>query len=349
MPKSYASILKEVRKVVVKSTSLLDELTDDAEKSLLGEAIEAEKQIENVLDMRLAELETGKLEGQRAFRLMSSRANYLLSEVIARLCGVVLEEEWNDGGKDWLKKYISQAFEESGKSVVDIANAGDISAEYVMTAEDATILNTALTKGYGEQFGGYGRITNISIETENSIRDIIVRGIRERKTITELEKTLITDSGLTSITMSKSGSPFTLSLRDRAKLVARNEMGQIIQIAAEQKSREVFKGDPFWYYGSVYEPIRMSQWCKKRYGRIAKVSQWNDAGWVQSQFGDGRTGTGHIHINCRQTGHAVSEDWFGEEDWKQVEAGKHIFIGKDLIDLENDEEAEVALSDLISG
>jgi len=348
MPKSYENILNDVKKVIANSTSLLDELTDKSEASLLKTAIEVEKQIENVLDARLTELETGKLERQRTFRLMSTEGNYFLSEVIARACGVVLDEEWNDGGKEWLKAYITKAFEESAKSVVEVATEGDISAGYVFNETDATILETALTKGYGEQFGGCGRITAISEETENSIRDVIVKAIRERKTITELQKMLITESGLTSLTVSKSGSPYTLSLKDRAKLVARNEMGQIIQISAENKSREIFQDDPYWYYGSVYEPKRMSQWCKKRFGRIAKVSQWNDPNWVQAQFGDKRTGTGHIHINCRQTGHAVSKDWFPEDDWKQVEVGKHILIGKDLTSLQGDEEAEIVPSKVLS-
>ncbi|MBC8231245.1 hypothetical protein H8E77_16970, partial [bacterium] len=108
--------------------------------------------------------------------------------------------------------------------------------------------------------------------------------------------------------------------------------------------------DTYWLYGSVYEKERISDYCRKRFGRVAKVSQWHDTSWVRQEFGDMRTGTGHIHVNCRNAGMAISPDWFAKTTWVTlVTQEMHIITGQDYRDYISDPDKKIPTSKITHG
>jgi hypothetical protein len=343
LARTIEQILTSVQRALLGREARLERLGQETEQELLRLTLAAERRIADSLRGLLPQFDQERTEGggaRPAFRIANSAANLELAAQIYSTVQADLEPFSQEGTQAALER-LTEAYGIGVESVVATQNTGgDANVSFTFTEQDALVLETALTKGYGKEQRGLGKIKEISQETANLIRDIMVRGIVERKTQTELMAEIIKpDVGLTSLEVFDSrGIKRTLSIRERAKLIAQNETAQIYQIAATEKARDVFGDDPFWYYGSVYEPKRMTDWCKKRYGRIARVSQWNDPAWVLSQFGDRRTGTGHIHVNCRQSGHAVSADWFDASDWRGLLRGGRGIVGADLRAFQNDED-----------
>jgi len=346
MPKTVQQLIASIREVAIVHQKHLDSLTDDAERSLISSTLATEKRIATRLQGLLPEFEQGQIGDDKAFRILNRAENI---DIAARIYSLIQNElqPFSDEATKWAIEYLSDAFVAGTEAITDEYNAGsDEELSYAFDEQDAMVMEIALTKGYGKEQKGIGKIKELTQETANSVRDVILRGIAERKTTTELMSELWNpEVGLTSLEIFDSlGRKRTMSVRERAKLIARNEIAQIYQVAANEKARDVFGDDPFWYYGSIYEPNTMTDWCKKRFGRIAKVSEWNDVNWVQSQFGDSRTGTGHIHVNCRQSGYSVTPDWFDDDDWQEIENGKHTLVGEDLKEWQSDDEKKVESS-----
>ena len=335
-------ILENVRKTVEEHERRLQDLTDEAEKELLQSVIKAEKKISLRLKRLVAQFDVEKIDSQ--FRIQNSSANI---DIASRIYSIIQSDlrPFSDEATQWAMTYLSDSFEQGLGSIIETYNAGaDSPIVYTFGEHDAMVMEIALTKGYGKNQRGIGKIKEISQETSDSIRDIILRAIAERRTPTDLYEDLVDSrSGLTSLeSIDRKGIRRRISLQQRAKLVARNEIAQIYQLAATEKARDVFGEDSYWYYGSVYEKEKITDWCKKRFGRIAKLTEWNSSEWVNREFGDRRTGTGHIHVNCRQSGYAVSPEWFSAKDWEKLVKGKqHLLTGKDLAQYDADPDKKI--------
>ncbi|MBC8230484.1 hypothetical protein H8E77_13130, partial [bacterium] len=315
MPRTAEQIIADIKIVADEHESRLSSLIDEAETMLLSPTLAVERRIARRLQGLLPQFTQGKVGED--FRILNNSENV---DLAARIYSVVQSDlqPFSDEATKWAIDSLSDAYTMGVKATVDEYNAGaEEDMGFTFGEQDAMVMEVALTKGYGKEQRGIGKIKDITQETANSIRDIMLRGIYEQKTTTQLMSDLYSpDVGLTSLEIFDSkGRKRTLSVRQRAKLIAQNEIAAIYQVAAVEKARDIFDSDPFWYYGSVYEPSTMTDWCKKRFGRIAKLSEWNDADWVRSQFNDSKTGTGHIHVNCRQSGYAVSPEWFTKTDW----------------------------------
>jgi len=287
----------------------LQQLQDEQERAIVRQALQAERRIIEKLRAFLPQFETQRVA--REFRILNTEANRMVVTAIVNALGEELKD-FEDWGTEWMAEALRQGYEAGSEKSAAVGSVGyGRDLEVAFTANDAAVLETALTKGYGKELRGLGKIKGITQETSDLIRDTLVRGLHERLTLPELEQRLYdAETGLTSLeTIDSRGVRRVLSLRARCRLIAQNEVAEIYQIAAVEKSRDIFGDDPLWRYGSVPEWTRMTEWCKRRYGRVAKVSQWHDEVWVREQFGDSRTGTGHIHVNCRQSGFPVDPTW----------------------------------------
>ena len=348
MAKSIKQLFDDLKSVINEHESRLDDLQDEAERELLQTTIKTEKRIAGQLQNLLPEFSTQMIDGKE--RILNNTANI---DIASRIYSVIQNElqPFSDEATEWAMEYLADAYYTGTQKTVDIWNAGsDDDLAFTFTEQDAELMEIALTKGYGKEQKGIGKIKELTSETADNIRDVMLRGIAERRTVTQLGKDLYEpDVGLTSLEITdKNGVTRTLSMEYRAKLIARNETAQIYQTAATEKAREIFGDDSWWYYGSVYEREKITEWCKKRFGRIAKVNDWNDPTWVRKEFGDSRTGTGHIHVNCRQSGHAVSPEWFDETDWVDAvgdgKPAQHVLYGEDLKEYERDIDKKIPVS-----
>ncbi len=329
MARSYREIVRDLDRIIRRHTDLLDEISEEATKAFLRQIIRIEREIAKDMYKLLNRLKTEKNDETGKYEVTSEPENLAVVDLIVQL----IEDKAVDlikAGREWVMRWYPEGYKLGGQFTTDIAKVGDPAIEFAMDQEDAMILRIAMTKGYGKELGGIGKIKEITMQTETAIRDIILRGMRQRKGITEIAQDLYSaDTGLSALEIVDSrGVRRILSLRQRCELIARNEVAEIYQIAAEKKSKDIFGDDPYWRYGSVIDE-RISEWCLRRFGRVARVSQWNDPRWVKKEFGDTRTGTGHIHVNCRQSGYPVSPDWFDRREWREISGGKRLVSGSD--------------------